>query len=145
MPPTEKVKWALYTKDHLNSLIADISRLITNLEIAFPAFPDSETRRQLCISELLEISDLEEVSQSLEVLRKAIEDRDLDPLLENVLTQTINENNEHRGNTTSDGGRMSNGNVGVASRNNRYIKNQSNGQGSMLVNGDTFGGRGRWG
>ena len=42
-------------------------------------------------------------SQSLEVLKKAIEHRDLDPLLENVLTKTINEMNEYRGNTTLDG------------------------------------------
>ena len=140
MRVTRKVAWALYTKHDLESLIADICRLVDHLENTFPAL---EMRQRLCEQQR---DALEEASLPLDFLRDTIKQRNLDPLLENLVTQTLNRNNIYQGNILQDGGRMQNGSIYIVGQktvtvDNRYIGNKAIGKGSSLLNGDSFGGK----
>ena len=140
MRVTRKVAWALYTKHDLESLIADICRLIDHLENTFPA---QEMRRRLCEQQR---DALEEASLPLDFLRDAIKQRNLDPLFESLVAQTLNRNNIYQENILQDGGRMQNGSIYIVGQrtvtvDNRYIGNKAIGKGSILLNGDSFGGK----
>ena len=137
---TRKVAWALYTKGDLDTLIAEICRLIAHLEITFPA---QEMRLRLCEQQT---DALEEESLPLNFLGDAIKQRNLDPLFENMVTKTLNRNNVYQENILQDGGRMQNGSIYIVGQrtvtmDNRYIGNKATGKGSSLLNGDSFGGK----
>ena len=140
MRVTRKVAWALYTKHDLESLIADVCRLIDHLENTFPA---QEMRQRLCEQQR---HALEEESLPLDFLRDAIKERNLDPLFESLVTQTLNKNNIYQENILQDGGMMQNGSIYIVGQrtvtvDNRYIRNKAIGKGSRLLNGDSFGGK----
>lgn len=137
---TRKIAWALYRKQDLDGLIADICRLIDHLETTFPV---QEMRRRLCEQQR---DALEEENLPLNFLRDAIKQRNLDPLFESLVTQPLNRNNIYQENVLQDGGRMQNGSMYIIGQitvtmDNRYIGNKAIGKGSSLLNGDSFGGK----
>ena len=142
MPVIRKLSWALYTKDHLNELVADVCRLVDQLENVFP----TETlRKHLCESELRQLE-----ASSLKLLKEVIESHDsLDPTLNAVVARTTDGGNIYRGNNVRGGGRMHNGNFGATSlpatsRNNTYVQNSAIGKDAILHNGDSYGGKSIW-
>ena len=132
------VPWTLSSNQRLNSLIEDLSHLMTNNEKRlFAVLPAArENMEMMCMTDVSQMKS--GVPQDMESVRKLVMGCDLDPLLRKALEQQVTSNNIYENNLAESGGRMRNGNIGSASRDNRYIGNTSRGANSDLVNGDTI-------
>ena len=130
--------WTLSTEQGLTSLIGNLSHVMTSNERnVWNKLPTArKDMEKLCKADLSQIQS--GVPKGMESVRKLVMDYDLDPLLRQALPTQVSSNNVYRNNTVESGGRMRNGNIGSASRDNRYIGNTSRGANSDLVNGDTI-------
>ena len=134
------IHWTIPTTQSHTTLIKDLSRLMTYKERSlFDVLPAARTTMEKrCMTDVSQIQS--ECPQSMESVRKLVMGCDLDPLLQQALVPQITSNNLYQGNLTESGGGMRNGNIGMASRDNRYIDNTSKGAYSLLVNGDSMNG-----
>ena len=132
------IPWTLSSNQRLSSLIQDLSHLMTNNEKSlFDVLPTArKSMRDLCMKDVSQIQS--GAPQDMESVRKLVMGCDLDPLLRQALESRVTSNNVYENNLAESGGRMRNGNIGIASRDNRYIGNTSRGANSDLVNGDTI-------
>lgn len=141
----KKTAWALYDKEHMGRMIADIITSIKDLEDFFPATPQAV--HQLVEIEVEEIHD----ERELELIQEAAEG--VDPALEDVSRRKLQEVTGR-----NSAGRISGkGHVNVG---HTYLDNsfscfrddrvnhvdEVNGEETSRINiGNTYGGRGFWG
>ena len=135
---TGGIPWTLPTNQRLTSLIENLSHLMTNKEEKlFDLLPAArKNMEKLCMADVSQIQS--GAPQGMESVRKLVTNYDLDPLLRHALATQFSSNNVYENNLAESGGRMRNGNIGSASKDNRYIGNTSRGANSDLVNGDTI-------
>jgi hypothetical protein len=141
----KKTAWALYDKEHMGRMIADIITSIKDLEEVLPAKPGA-------ISQLVEI-EVEEIhdEQELELIQEAAEG--LDPALEDVTRRKLQEM-ASRNSAGRIGGR-GHVNVGHTYTDKSFTAfkddtvnhaDEVNGEETSRVNiGNTYGGKGFWG
>ncbi|KAM0228001.1 hypothetical protein ACHAP5_012057 [Fusarium lateritium] len=140
----KKTTWALYDKEHMGRMIADIITSIKDLEEVFPAKPGA-------LSQLVEM-EVEEIDneQELDLMQQAAEG--LDPVLEDVSRRKLQEVTSRN----SAGRIIGKGHVNVGhiygdksfsgfKNNTTNHVDEVNGEETSRVNiGNTYGGKGFW-
>jgi hypothetical protein len=144
-----RTKWALYGKEAITKLADDITRLVSQLEVAFP--PPEEVRRQLAVCEVEEVVEGES-TESIIQLRATATSRDA--LLADALGRKVEErrsavykDNIVRGDDAliQDGDVVAKDYTGqLSSSRSRYEGNVVEGKGVKVLYGTTFGGKGLW-
>jgi hypothetical protein len=144
-----RTKWALYGKEAITKLADDITRLVSQLEVAFP--PPEEVRRQLAVCEVEEVVEGES-TESIIQLRATATSRDA--LLADALGRKVEErrsavykDNIVRGDDVliQDGDVVAKDYTGqLSSSRSRYEGNVVEGKGVKVLYGTTFGGKGLW-
>lgn len=141
----KKTAWALYGKEHMGRMIADIITSIKDLEDVFPATPQAVN--QLVEMEVEEIHD----ERELELIQEAAEG--VDPALEDVSRRKLQEvTGRNSAGRISGKGHVNVGHTYLDSsfsgfRDDRVNHvDEVNGEETSRVNiGNTYGGRGFWG